>query len=108
MYSCKKRRSVPIEFPQSGTGPDSGMCCFKNSSVWACASATVTVEDDDRGQESRLRVHLGDERAHLGELLGGRVDHEVGALGDDVQVVVSDERGDFDDDVAQRLKASHL
>ena len=38
----------------------------------------------------------------------GRVDHEVGSLGDDVQVVVGDEGGDLDDDVAQGLEAGHL
>ena len=37
---------------------------------------------------------------HAGQRLGRLVDHEVGALGHDLELVVGDERGDLDDDVA--------
>jgi hypothetical protein len=36
------------------------------------------------------------------------VDHEVGALGHDVELVVGDQRGDLDDGVALRVQPGHL
>ena len=45
---------------------------------------------------------------HLGERVVGRVDDEVGALVDDLQVVVGDERGDLDDQCACRVETGHL
>ena len=53
-------------------------------------------------------MHVDDERVHHGQRLVGLVDDEVGALGHDGEVVVGDEGGDLDDDVAGRVEAGHL
>jgi fructose 1,6-bisphosphatase len=53
-------------------------------------------------------VHGADEVVHGAERLGWLVDDEVGALGDDVEVVVGHHRGDLDDDVHGRVEAGHL
>ena len=42
------------------------------------------------------------------ERLGRLVHDEVGALGDDLELVVGDDRGDLDDDVLRRVEAGHL
>ena len=62
----------------------------------------------DVGQQARAGVHVEDELVHLGQLLGGGVDDQVGALLDDGQVVVGDQGGDFDDGVARRIEPRHL
>ena len=33
---------------------------------------------------------------------------QIGTLGDDLEFVVGDQRGDLDDDVTRRLQAGHL
>src|SRR4029450_13756265 len=38
----------------------------------------------------------------------GLVDNQVGALGDDLQLVVGHQRGDLDDHVPDRIEACHL
>ncbi len=43
-YRARKRRSVPIEFPHSGTDFGSGACSRMNASVAAPASSTDIVE----------------------------------------------------------------
>ncbi len=70
------------------------------------------VEVDRRGADgvgqAAVAVHLHDDRVHLGEFGIGLVDHQVGSLGDDVQVVVGEQRGDLDDDMARRVETGHL
>ena len=53
-------------------------------------------------------MHVAHEVVHLGQRLRRLVDHQVGALAHDLEVVVGDERGDLDDHVAVRLEAGHL
>ena len=62
----------------------------------------------DGGQQPARVVHLADDLVHLGQLLGRLGDHQVGAFGDEVEVVVGHQRGDLDDDVTGRVKARHL
>ncbi len=45
---------------------------------------------------------------HAGQHLVGLVDHEVGTLGDDREVVVGDDRGDLDDHVRRVVEPRHL
>jgi hypothetical protein len=53
-------------------------------------------------------VHPHDEVVHLGELLGRGSDDQVGPFGNDVQLVIGDDRGNFNDDVACRIESGHL
>ena len=53
-------------------------------------------------------MHLGDDRDHGGELGVARVEHQVGTLGHDGEVVVGEEGRDLDDDVLGRIEARHL
>ncbi len=77
---ARKRRSVPMEFPASGTVPGSGMCVLKNSSVCAPASAQGQCRRLDRGQQTRAGVHGADVLVHRGQLGGCGADHEVRSL----------------------------
>ena len=62
----------------------------------------------DRGEETTAGVHVSHHVVHAGERLGRLVDHEVGALGDDLEAVVGDQRRDLDDHVARRVETRHL
>ena len=53
-------------------------------------------------------MHVDDDGIHARERLGRLVHDEVGPLGDDLQLVVGDDRGDLDDDVLGRIEAGHL
>ena len=78
------------------------------SSVAAPASSIVIVEARIAVEQPGLRVHLDDDRIHRREHLVVGVDDEVGALGDDPQLVVGDDRGDLDDAVAGVVEPGHL
>ena len=74
----------------------------------APASARVSV-DASMASSSPLRcVHRPHHVVHAGQLLPVARDDEVGALGDDLEIVVGDERGDLDDGVAGRVEPGHL
>ena len=60
------------------------------------------------GEQPRPGVHGDDEVIHLRQLLRRGVDHEIGALGHDVQIVVGHQAGDLDDDVTGRFEARHF
>ena len=62
----------------------------------------------DRLEQTGTRVHLDDHRVHRDEELVGLVDHEIGTLGDDREIVVGDDGGDLDDDVAGVVQPRHL
>src|SRR4051794_121960 len=62
----------------------------------------------DRGQQPGFRVHLGHEVVHLGELLGRRVDDDVDALVDQLELGVGDQHGDLDDRVPGGVQTRHL
>ena len=51
---------------------------------------------------------FGDEVVHVGELLVGGMNDEIGALGDELEVVVGEEGGDLDDRVACGVETGHL
>ena len=92
---------MPMEFPAKGTVRGSGMWSLRNSSVWrrpprGSGSRRHGVE------KPRPGVHGRDEVVHFGQLLGRGMDHQVGAFGHDGQIVVGDQAGDLDDDVAGR------
>ena len=62
----------------------------------------------DLFKKARARVHFDDDLVHLGELCFGGSDNEIGTFRDYLELVVSDERRYFDDDVAVRLQSGHL
>ena len=62
----------------------------------------------DLGQEARAGVHGAHDVVHVRQLLRRGVHHQVGALLDELQVVVGDEAGDLDDGVARRIEPRHL
>ena len=53
-------------------------------------------------------MHLAHDLIHLLEVFRRRGDDEVRALGDDLELVVRDERRDLDDHVAGRVEPGHL
>jgi dUTP pyrophosphatase len=53
-------------------------------------------------------VHVTDDGLHAGQHVRGLVDHQVGALGHDLEVVVGDDGGDLDDGVAGGVEPGHL
>ena len=53
-------------------------------------------------------VHGGDEVVHFGQLRRSGVHHQIGAFGHDRQIVVGDQTGDLDDDVAGGIQSGHL
>ena len=67
--------------------------------------------DGGRGdgvEQAALGVHAPHEVVHGFELGRGGGDHEVGALGHHLQVVVGDQGGHLDDDVAAHVESGHL
>ena len=78
------------------------------SSVCCPASASVSVEALISSRSPEVGVHLDDDLVHLGELLLGGPDDEIGTFGDDLELVVGDERCDLDDDVAVGIESGHL
>ena len=82
----------------------------------------MEVADPEPGpDEIRVRVgHSACNRADIMQRLGGYpdpvrrehlvalMDDEVGALGDDLEFVVGDERRDLDDDIGGVVEAGHL
>ncbi len=67
------------------------------------------LEGDRRGlygrQQAALRVHLPHDVSHSRQLFGRGRHHKVGALGHHLQVVIGDQGGDLDDDIACRRRA---
>jgi len=59
-------------------------------------------------QQAALRVHGAYEVAHAVQHFRRLVDDEVGALGDDGEVVVSDQGRDLDDHVRVGVQPGHL
>ena len=108
MYCLRKLLSIAIEFPHNGTVPGSGTWDLTNSRVAAAASSTVTFDSRMASSRPARRVHPEHDVVHVRQLLGRRTDDEVRPFGDDVQLVVGHDRGDLDDDVAQRIKPRHL
>ena len=53
-------------------------------------------------------MHGDDDGIHGCEHLVGLMDDEIGTLRDDVELVVSDERGDFNDDIHRGIQSRHL
>ncbi len=62
----------------------------------------------DGGEQAAGGVHVDHDGLHALQRLGRLVHDEVGALGDDVELVVGDEGGDLDDDVTGGVEARHL
>jgi dUTP pyrophosphatase len=61
-----------------------------------------------RRQQAALGVHVDDELLHRRQRLRGLVHGDVGTLGHDPELVVGDERGQLEDDVAQGIEPGHL
>ena len=59
-------------------------------------------------EQAASLVHGPHDVVHPRQHVGRLVDHEVGALGHDVELVVGDQRGDLDDGVALRVQPGHL
>jgi hypothetical protein len=59
-------------------------------------------------EQPTARVHVAHHRLHGGERLGRLVDHQIGPFGHHLQLVVGDQCGDLDDDVARRVESGHL
>ena len=97
-----------MEFPANGTVRGSGMCSLRKSSVWRPGVRQGEGRGGDGGEEPRSGVHGGDEVVHLGQLGRRGVDHQVGALGHDVQFVVGHQTGDLDDGVPGGIESGHL
>ena len=53
-------------------------------------------------------MHVDHNLVHAGQHFVGLVNDEVGAFSDDVQVVIGNESGNFNDDVGFWLEASHF
>ena len=83
----------------------SGTCSLMKARVWRPGLLEGHRRRLDERQQARLGVHGAHEVVHGRHRLGGLVDDEVGALGDDLELVVGDEGGDLDDDVAIGLEA---
>ena len=105
---ARKRRSVPIEFPQSGDRPR--LADVGADEVERCAARLLDGHRRrlDGGEQAALRVHLPDDALHAGELVGGGGGDDVGSLGEDRQAVVGDERRDLEDDVTVGIEPGHL
>ena len=59
-------------------------------------------------QEPRNGVHIGDKVVHLGHDFFRLMNDEIRALCHDVEIIVCDESGDFDNDMTGFIKAGHL
>ncbi len=99
---------MPIELPHSGTVRGSGTWALMKSSVAAPASSIVVAE-------ARIAVSSPDFvciSTTTGSIAGEDVvvgmDDEIGALGDDAQLVVGDDGGDLDDAVSGVVEPGHL
>jgi len=53
-------------------------------------------------------VHLGDKVTHLGQFGLAGMNNEVGSFGDDVQVFIGDNSGNFPNHVAIGLEPGHF
>ena len=62
----------------------------------------------DLVEEPALGVHGPHELVHGLERFGRSGDHQVGSLGHDGQVVVGDQGGHLDDDIAFDVQSGHL
>ena len=62
----------------------------------------------DLGEQARLGVHVANEVVHRGHCFGWLVDHQTGAFGNDVQLIVGQQCGDLDNDVLCRVEAGHF
>ena len=94
--------------PHNGAVDGFGTCCFTYSSAACWAPATLDLGLLDLGQQSRLRVHLAHEVAHLRERLGVGVHDELDAVVERGQLGVGDDARDLDDHVGLDVEAGHL
>ena len=107
-YAARKRRSVPMLLPHSGTSAGAGQVLDQERHRLLSGVLERDRRRLDRGQETTAGVHVSHDVVHAGERLGRLVDHEVGALRHDLEAVVGDQRRDLDDHVARRVETRHL
>ena len=73
---------------------------------------TGDVEADGRRldlvEQAGLGVHVDHERVHTRQHVVGLVDHEIGPFGDDLEVVVGDDRCNLDDHVGRVVESGHF
>ncbi len=62
----------------------------------------------DRRQQPRPRMHGAHHAIHRLELLGCRVNNDIGAFGDRLELIIGDHGGDLDDHVPRWVEAGHL
>ncbi len=99
---------MSIELPQRGTVPASGRCSWKKSKVALPASSRVIV-DSPMAFSRPLWVCIERTTSSMpSKRLGGCRQHQIRTFGDDLEVIVGDEGGDLDDDVAAGVQAGHL
>ena len=107
-YAARKRRSVPMELPHSGTAPAPGSVLASGTPALPPASSSEIVDASIAASRPAPGVHVAHDVVHARERLGRLVHDEVGTFGHDLEVVVGDERRDLDDDVARRVETRHL
>ena len=62
----------------------------------------------DLVEQPTLGVHVGDEVVHAGQLVGRGMHDQFGAFGDQIEIVIGEQRRNLNDYMLRRVEASHL